>query len=185
MSLSELVAQEEKCRKRFLETFNAYHKAKNEMDQAQADFDSNHEKLAMARAVSITWETFFELLRNDKNWVEIPCESPLKDRLLCSNESDLCVYKGSTALDNLDDFSVVCRFETVDEAFLNSFTLCDHCLDNQLEDYIDWWMQDMADNWTSYKNGRNAIKIDPEDLCEDGQKLIGYRAQKRVKGVNK
>lgn len=177
MSLSELLEHQQKCSTRVLKAEKRSREAMEEVEAAKSDYNEAHSAVAQARSVPVTWDQFFELALNPDNYVQVKVEDPLREWKNCSN-SAMCHYADGNTEDKILELKGMYHFDTVDKDFEDQFTFCDRCIDSKgdegLEGYVEWWFKDMADDWSDFRNGQLEIRVDPEELSDDGKGVIDY-----------
>lgn len=182
MSLPELLKEEQKCSTQVIEALKRSRDAMDDLDNAKSAYEEAHGAVAKARSVSVTWDQFFKLALDPDNYVQVKVEDPLKEWRKCRND-DRCHYANGNTEDRILQLEAMYYFDTVDKDFENQFIFCDRCIDTEgddgLDGYVEWWLDDMAEEWSDFKEGRQDIRVDPEELSEEGKAVIGYGEPKK------
>lgn len=97
------------------------------------------------RAVVVTWSRFFEMARVPSHW-----------KLLKENNEELSC-KNCLSVKNDDED--LYEFDTVDSSFHGEFVLCANCIKIDLDDYLNWWLDDAAQDWADYRDGDSNINM--------------------------
>ena len=95
----------------------------------------------------VDWDTFFELILDKENWVEVELGSDDRmDGRLCKSFGHGCIWSDLEE-GMIESTFRLFRFESLDNDFCGEFSLCDYCLETGLSEYVEWWLCDMFEEF--------------------------------------